>query len=574
MSKKDINKGTAIQKSLLFIFLFFPLNIMAQSVNDSLLKVLDVELNNRYSYYEQKEKEIASLKRFLISTNDLQKKSEAISNLFDEYISYQYDSAYCYAGQAVELAKQSGDTFSLTKARINLLHCYVASGLFKEAHELLSTINIAKVSPNLRIGYYILAMRFYTNLMFYNDSEPFYTEYTNKGLAYSDSIKMYLTAGTQEYAFYDLMNCNLVETNSEDKIKKYEQILKNYIFSNPQYAIIYTYLGQEYEKVGNTEQAIYYTALSSLYDIRASIRQTTSKTFLGQYLYKKGKVMFASKCIRMALEDANFYNARHRKLQVNSFLPVIEAEKVEIIEDQKEMLTMFLVVLCVLVIVILCFTVLFYKQIRKLNKARRVIQDQYNEIFRINTKLEKTNDELEHSKAELEKSYQMLSISAHQLEEINEIKDIYITQTLYGKSEYLDRFENLVKKVERKIQAKQYQDLNRLYQEFNLKSERENMFSSFDKTFLILFPHFIEEYNKLFAPEDQITPDENGNLSPELRIFALMRLGVTENERIAKFLNLSVKTVYSYRYKARIRAIIPKEDFEHIVMQIKKRTNN
>ena len=87
----------------------------------------------------------------------------------------------------------------------------------------------------------------------------------------------------------------------------------------------------------------------------------------------------------------------------------------------------------------------------------------------------------------------------------------------------------------------------------------------------MLFPYFIEEYNKLFSPDGQITSDESGNLPPELRIFALMRLGITENERIAKFLNLSVKTVYSYRYKARTRSIVPKEEFEYLVMKIKKR---
>lgn len=558
-----INKRVFVINLFLIVLSFFPFRIEAQSVNDSLMHVLGIELANSHSYYVQKEKRINSLKELLRKADSRQRKSEITEQLFNEYILYQCDSAYNYAKQSVELALQNENLSSMTQAQINMLHCYVASGLFKEAYQQLSSIDISQSEPELKVQYFSLGMRLYTNMIL-NENNPFYKEYAERGLAYSDSIRMNLRADTQEYAYYELLNCNLSEKECKNRIAKYERILNSHSFSGVQYATIYVYLGLDYERVGDMERAIHYTLLSSLYDIRNSIRQTTSKTYLGEYLYKKGEVMLASKCIRAALEDANFYNAQHRKIHVNSILPVIEAEKMKIIEMQKDKLALYLILVCTLVIVLFCSVVIIYKQFKRIKRARQEIQNHYNEICRINVKLEQ-------SKIEIEESYRMLNASAHQLEEANEIKDMYIVQSLYGKSEYVDRFENLIKLVERKIQAKQYQDLQRLYKEFNLKTERENMFSSFDKTFLMLFPHFIDEYNKLFSSDGQISSDENGNLPPELRIFALMRLGITENERIAKFLNLSVKTVYSYRYKARTRAIVPKEDFEHLVMRIKKR---
>ena len=563
MSSKKINERKIVINIFLITILLFPFRLKAHSTSDSLLHVLDVELDNCHSYYVQKEKKINSLKQLLGESDNRKRKLEVTEQLFEEYISYQCDSAYYYAQQSVGLALQSEDPSSIIQAQINILHCYVASGLFKEAYQQLSSVDISHSTPEQKVQYYSLGMRLYTNMML-NKNNPFYEEYVIQGLAYSDSIQMHLNTGSQEYAFYELLNCNLSEKECKDRIAKYEQALNSYTFSGPQYATIYIYLGLDYERAGDMERAIHYALLSTLYDIRCGIRQTTAKTHLGEYLYKKGEIMLASKCIRAALEDANFYNAQHRKIHVNSILPVIEAEKMKIIETQKDKLTLYLVLVCTLVIVLFCSVVIIYKQFKNIKRARKEIQEHYNEICRINA-------ELEHSKIKIEESYRMLSVSAHQLEEANEIKDMYIIQSLYGKSEYVDRFENLIKLVDRKVQSRQYQDLQKLYKEFNLKNERESMFSSFDKTFLMLFPYFIEEYNKLFSPDGQITSDESGNLPPELRIFALMRLGITENERIAKFLNLSVKTVYSYRYKARTRSIVPKEEFEYLVMKIKKR---
>lgn len=541
--------------TFLFSFMCCPLHIQSQSMNDSLIHVLNKELENSHSYYVKKENRITLLKQSLVEAHNRQRQSEVIEQLFNEYISYQYDSAYHYACQCVELARHNRDKSYTVKAQINLLHCYVASGLFKEAYQQLTSIDISDANPALKVQYYSLGMRLYTNMML-NESNPFYDEYAAKGLAYSDSIRMNLNAGTQEYAYYELLNYNLSEKECRDRITNYERMLDSHTFSGPEYATIYIYLGVDYDRIGDTERAIHYALLSTLYDIRNSIRQTTAKTYLGEYLYKEGEIMLASKCIRAALEDANFYNAQHRKIHVNSVLPIIEAEKINIIESQKDKLALFLKVFCVLVFILVCSVVTIYIQFKKIKRARQETLEHFNEICRINEILKETNEKLR--------------LSGIKLEESNEIKDMYITQSLYAKSEYIDRFENLVKLVDRKVQAKQYQDLGKLYQEFNLKRERENMFSTFDKAFLLLFPHFIADYNRLFSPENQVTPEEEEGLTPELRIFALMRLGIGENERIAKFLNLSVKTVYSYRYKARTRSIVPKEEFEYQIMKIQK----
>lgn len=547
------------------------LTVNAQTTTDSILNIINMELDGRGNYYVQKEEKISLLKNSLGGSYSRQHRIEVSNMLFDEYITYQYDSAYHYAQYSLMLARQENMLPYITKAQINVMHCYVASGLFKEAFQYLSNINLSHSSSGQKATYYSLVMRLYTNMML-NESNPFNKEYRVKARAYSDSIMMNLHSGTKEYAFYELLRSNLTIEDCRERISKYELVLHNHNFSVQEYATLYVYLGRDYERLNMMDYAIYYMSLSALYDIRSSIRQNTATTYLGKYLFDNKNIMLASKCIHAALDDANFYNAQHRKVLVNSVLPIIEAEKVNIIESQRNQRTMYLLVVSLLVVILLFTTIVIHRQNQKIKKARQNIQRQCDNISRMNEELHNTNNELELSKSKLEESYNMLSLSANKLEEANEIKDMYIIQSLYGNSEYMTRLEKLVKTVERKIQARQYHDLiELLYSEFNLKNEREMMYSSFDKTFQMIFPHFVEEYNRLFASEDQVTLGEDLSLSTELRIFALMRLGITENERIARFLNLSIKTVYSYRYKARAKSIVPKEDFEHLIMKIKKR---
>ena len=153
--------------------------------------------------------------------------------------------------------------------------------------------------------------------------------------------------------------------------------------------------------------------------------------------------------------------------------------------------------------------------------------------------------------------------------EANKIKDEYITQSIYGDSEYIDRIEHIYKIVNRKIVARQYEDIRSFLKESDLRKERENMYSSFDQTFLKLFPDFVEEYKKLFLADDILDMDISKGLTPEIRIFALIRLGIHDSERIAKFLNYSVNTINTYKTKVKNKSIIANELFEQKIMEIK-----
>ncbi len=530
---------------IVFFLLIFPLgNIFSASKIDSILQVLHKEVDKKDIYYSEREKKIESLKFQLMKVGSDNEIFNLYNYIFEEYESFQYDSAYVYAIKTCDVADRIQDKELLVKSRRNLLFCFMSSGLFKEACDIVNSVNTKGVSNGLKADFYFQCARLYSNMASYSETEPYSKRYYDKKNNYCDSALVYLDPKSYQYNNVKAFK-SLSLLDNQEKIKIYNQLFRAFDMDNHQKAINSSILGSLYHYVGDTEDAIYYIALSAIYDTRAAITETTSKTTLAKYFYENGDLDNASKYIGIALEEANYYNARHRKIDINTILPIIEKERLKTIKEQRNHLIYSLIIISMLFLFLLVALVIIYKQVNKIKNANILIKNQ-------NETLLSTNDKLKES---------------------NEIKDQYIVQALYGKSEYLAIVENLLKKIDRRLKARQYDELNLLYKEFNIKNERENVSSSFDQTFLKLFPNFIEDLNILLKDEERVRLDDEGNLTPEIRIFALIRLGINDNERISKFLNISINTIYAYKAKIKNKSIVPKEEFEYRIMQIKKNLN-
>lgn len=245
--------------------------------------------------------------------------------------------------------------------------------------------------------------------------------------------------------------------------------------------------------------------------------------------------------IDVAFEDAIFYNARHRNLEIGTLLPIMNREKIATISRQRNVLYVFLLLTTLLGVLAIIFGVMARQNLHSVHQSKRIIERQLKKISLINRELKETNG----------------------------IKEHYIIESLQKTRNHIKSLDALMKKIEVKVKNRLYDDLQYLYKDLNIKRERESFFSDFDHAFLRLFPNFIVEYNKLFLADDQIIVDDNTELPTEVRIFALMRLGVTDNEQIAKFLDLSINTIYTYKTKVKNKTIIPKEEFERRILEIR-----
>ena len=191
-----------------------------------------------------------------------------------------------------------------------------------------------------------------------------------------------------------------------------------------------------------------------------------------------------------------------------------------------------------------------------------------NELKDSNKALKDSNNELKGSNDELKDSNKALRNSNDELENTNAKRELMANAFIMLCYQYIERLDSQRKLVIRKIKANQQNELLSILSSSKRGTEEsQNFFSQFDKIFLSLYPSFVNELNSLLIPEAQIELKEDNELTPTLRVAALVRLGVTESPKIAGILSYSLQTIYNYRSTLKNSAI-DKEHFEENLQKV------
>ncbi|MFI3261362.1 MAG: DUF6377 domain-containing protein [Rikenellaceae bacterium] len=554
-----------ILKYLIYVSIFLSsITSFAQSSNADVLKKLDEVIENKYIYKVEKDKHIETVKISLENEKKVKLKYNLSQEIFEEYKSYQYDSAYVYALKSYEFAKESGDVNLIAKSQCNLLFCYLTVGLFKEGAEVINDFfcnNLLNedlqlvgeideaIDKTALANFYSKTANYYKNLMLYVGNTTLLSEkYKGKALEYMQLALNNLDENSLDYKLIVAERRLFVREDIDKSIKEIENLIETSNLSLHKKAIVYSWLATTYEEKNDFEKAINCVAISAIYDIESSTYETTAAKVLARYMYEKGDIKRANKYIKMALDDAITYNTPFRKLEIQALMPSINEVRYSSIEKDRRFLFAIVVVFVIFIVAIVLMFIKIKKRNESLRSARLEIEARAAELSGINLQLSEVNNELA---------------------ETNRIKDLYIIKSLFGDSAFVDRVEKMSKAILRKIKAKQYSELEELVGGLGIRKERERMSSSFDSAFLKLFPNFIEEYNKLFPEEYAISLGEDGSLSAEVRIFALVRLGVEDITQVSNYLNLSPNTIYVYKAKVKSRTIVEKSKFESYIKAIK-----
>jgi tetratricopeptide (TPR) repeat protein len=508
-----------------------------------LLGELDESIGRRDEFIHLKLKRIDSLKKETVQASN-KKNHELIFDLYDqlitEYKSYIYDSAFLYVNKLNAITPLVNSRDKHMHARIMMGFTLLSSGLFKESLDTLLRVNLNGCNMQTKQEFYSIAARTYYDLADYDNDSHFAIHYRKQGSQYLDSAINLLDSRTAEYwAAIGLMKMKL--NDLQGSADAFNFLLSRYEIPIHQYAIATSSVAYVYTLMDRENEAIDMLIKAAIADIQSSTKETVALRNLAVLLMKKGDIDRAYKYIKIALEDATFYNARHRKIEVGSVLPIIEGERLRIVELQKKKLGQYSIVVTILSLLVLTFTIIIFMQLRKLIRVRRILQE-------YNISLQEMN---------------------HKLEEANIIKEEYIGHFFNMNSEFIEKLELYRKNMQRKIATRQFDDLANIISSTDLKKERENLFLEFDKIFLKLFPRFVDEFNSFFKEEDRIILKHGELLNSDLRIFALMRLGINDIEKIAKFLDYSVNTIYTYRTKIKNKTSIDRESFDDRIMHIK-----
>jgi tetratricopeptide (TPR) repeat protein len=404
----------------------------------------------------------------------------------------------------------------------------------------LHSVKPRPMPDSIKTDYYALMARAYYDLSGYTQDTYYSSRYIKAGERYVDSALALLNENAMR--FYVLRGMKREVNREAEKARAdFQTILDKFNPSFNQYAMAANSLGSIYYKRGEIDKAIAMMARAAMADIKGSVKEGVALMNLADFLYHNGEEARAYDYIKQALEDADFYGAKQRKIQVGAILPVIEGERLATVDQQRSRLFIYSLVVTLLSGLVVIFAVIIFRQLKQLRTAKRTVTEAFN-------KLQETNDKLI---------------------EANKIKEEYIGYSFNNYSDYLEKVDKFKKSIDKKLMARQYDDINYVMKTINLKKEREALYQNFDKIFIRLFPNFVPEFNTFFKEEDKIMLKDQDSLTIELRIFALIRLGIHDHEQIARLLDYSVNTIYTYKTRVKNRSAIPNEEFESKIMAIK-----
>lgn len=535
--------------------------VLALEKSDSLRIVLTNVLQDKEEFDVKKKQSIGRLQQKLKANyKDINLRYQAYLELFNAYKSYIHDSAYVYSSKARDCAYLMRDASKINYSKVNLGFVLISSGMFKEGLDTLNGVVPKLLNPRQQFEYYFLMARSNFDLTDYNKIHDFSEHYKAKGLEYCDTIMNSFPKDSYEYLSGKGLKM-LRSKHYRSAIAPYEQLLKMKSTYQDS-AINYSCLSYLYFSVSKSELGLNYLFKSAIIDNTHSIKESLALVNLAKYLYGKGRVKEAFTYIHNAIEDNNFYGAKQRKVEISNILPIIEKEKINDIENQKRSLLIYASIITGLIILIIYFASKTLRQLKKLKIADRLILEKNHDLNNVNAELVKIN-------TSLDVANQSLTKTNRKLDEVNLIKEEYIGHFFNINADYIEKLERLKRSLEKIVHFKQYEELQLVINRLNTSTERDHFFQRFDEIFLNLFPDFITEFNALFSDEDKTHPVPGQLLNKELRIFALIRLGIDENETIAKILNYSVNTIYTYKTKIKNRSLVANEAFKEKIMSIR-----
>lgn len=497
---------------------------------DELLHRLDQYIARRDEFSSKKEKKLIRMKKKLNLTSGKRERLSLYNQIYREYYTYRYDSAMVYAKRGLQLAEQLHDDYYINLNKINRAAVLSTGGFYSQAEDLLLSLKPEDISPKLMQYYYYTLTWVYNYWGAFCERSEFKEEMQDKKKLYLAKTLEYM--GNKQSALYYYLNGELeyLQHRTDKKVLGWYQKalaaspVDSRVHASAAYCIARYY--QDNEQMDIYEKYLVQAAIS---DQVCPLKENLALQELSTYLYNKDAkyAKRVSKYIYCSMEDAQFYNNRLRMVEISRILPLITETNHQREIRQNRIITISLVVVSIVSLGFLTMMFFVFRINKRLAKSRREVRSQNMLLEELNQKLLNTNKHRE--------TYMRLFM---------DISAVYIKK--------LDDYRKL---VSRKIKAKQTADLLTAINSYKLAEEEASSFYiRFDKAFMDLYPNFVDEFNQLLLPEKQIVLPAPNSLTKELRIYALMRLGITDGQELATLLFYSTQTIYNYKTSIRKRA--------------------
>ena len=523
----------------------------------ALFKRLSEVIDSIPEYDAAHQKKIDAIKeRLQFAKGNFEEEMRLNDQLIEAYYKFSYDSTCHYMNRNLQLVEEKGTKEQVVEMRLRKARLYAKAGAYLEAVNLVSDIDEDSLTDALRCLYYNACRDVYGEAGHYSLDNAINADYGRRAGNYRQKLQAELAADSTSLEYLSLLETDARNQGRYDDALRYnDQQMACIDEGSPQFSEVAFFRSWIYRNMDNHEMEKYWLLRSAIGDVRNSIKDQASLWTLADLVAEEGDVEWSYKLIRTSQDGLRYYNTPLRNLQSVSILSMIDHNYQLMTDKQNRQLRWSLILISILALLLAAAVVYVFLQMKRLSTAHSQLSAAHADLSSLNAQLSSLNAHL--------------STLNSQLTDSNRIKEVYIGRFLALCSAYMkkmDSFRSTVLKKEKSGQLADYLSLERM-REMKDK-EIDALMDDFDTAFLNIIPTFIDDFNALLKPEGQIIPPKKNVLTTELRIFALIRLGITDSSKIAEFLHYSVHTIYNYRSTVKNAAIGIRDEFEEQVRRI------
>lgn len=548
------NKIIVLISGMIFLFCSCSQNHQATRVQKECFSRIISALDSAAHYKHIRDSKIEEYKKNASSTGSVESAYFYNKLLIENFMHFNFDSAQTYIDKNLELAERTGKTEWLLETEIAKSELLAHEGMLEECAAELRVLSKVPMNREQKLDYYVAQIDYWSNrAIFLNLPQP-----DPMCVVYADSI---LAVENNENSPYYLHARYWNETDPKKK-QVVRDLIKKHVDEMPanQYWFpqLCTDVGWLSSLLGDSENELVYYTKGICEQIVRIDRSVSMLPAVARHALEAGELASAQRLYSATVAIQKDYPDRIRsasKPLYSALMNLSEASMSKINEQARiSQIISWVLALCLIIAVwALYYVVVSSRKRRQLHKELEekvaLLNEKTQELENERALLHESNEALSQKGAELQEE-------GARLKEANYLKEEYIGQMFATCSAYLQKMADLKKDINRKLVARQYDLALNATQARSEKDmeEQHELWNKFDEIFLQIFPDFVEQFNTLLRPEEQITLKSGERLSTDIRIYALVRLGISSSVKIGKILGLSTQTVYNARQKMRARA--------------------
>ncbi len=537
-----------------------------------LLDSLEAMVARQDEFIAQKEERINEVRRRMKKMANAEERYTMNSLLYDEYYVYDADTALNLAKRNLQIAQELNKPLWKTEWDIKASFVYAATGMLPQAVEQLAGINADELPVPLRVELFRQYIYIYSHYGQYAGESEEAKQYYQLEAAYKDSICNLTSPDDPLYLWQKawgpepaMVKTALIHAIDGSKLDSRIDAMNAYCLSHI------------YEWEGNETERIKYMILSAMADLRCCNRDIAAMEELAKWLFAQGEIEHSYSFINYCMQNDRLYHNRVHMISLSEVNKDIHDAYMKRSAEQQQRLQFAMIALIILIVALVALVVMVLKQMKNLRQSRA-------EVTKANESLRMSNDELSMARSNLSDANDKLSNLNSQLTDVNEkLKEVnirlrdsnFVKEEIIGYvfsvcSQYISKQEDFRKRILRQLKTGQTAEAMKTVEMPLQQHELKEFYNTFDQVFLNIYPDFVQDFNNLLREEERIVVKDGELLNTELRIYALVRLGINDSVKISEFLHCSAQTVYNNRLRCRNKAIIPKEEFARTVQSLGK----